>query len=322
MSGISSLLANWSFENLMWFKNLQLYRLPAPWKMTAESLGEALATRRFAPCGALEAVSSGFAPPLPAVAPDEWVRNIGGQWLLCLETETRLLPTQVIRQETRARAEKIAVEQGFPPGRRAMKDLQDQVRDELLPRAFTSRRQMMVWVDPQAGWLGMDAPGTPRAEAALEALRDALPDLPLRLVATAISPAAAMTEWLASGEAPAGFSIDRECELKAANEERPSVRYVRHPLQDETLPEIRAHLAAGKLPTRLALTFDDRVSLVLTEKGEIRRLTFLDVLKESLDGMDNTCEIFDAEFALMTGELSRLIPALLDNLGGEKSAAA
>lgn len=35
----------------MYFRNLQTYRLPAPWNITAEQLAEQLARRSFQPCG-------------------------------------------------------------------------------------------------------------------------------------------------------------------------------------------------------------------------------------------------------------------------------
>jgi recombination associated protein RdgC len=106
-----------------------------------------------------------------------------------------------------------------------------------------------------------------------------------------------------------------DCELKSVTEEKAAVRYVRHSLDGE---EIKAHLTEGKLPTKLALTFDDRVSFLLTEKGEIKRLQFLDVVKEEADGSGESAqELFDAHFALMTGELKRLIPAVVTALGGE-----
>jgi len=73
------------------------------------------------------------------------------------------------------------------------------------------------------------------------------------------------------------------------------------------------------MPTRLALTFDDRVSFVLTEKMEIKRLDFLDVVKEKVDasGAEDARALFDAGFALMTGEIALLLPALVEALGGE-----
>lgn len=41
-------------------KNAQVYRLPAPWDMTAEQLGEALLKRVFQPCGAQDTEHAGF----------------------------------------------------------------------------------------------------------------------------------------------------------------------------------------------------------------------------------------------------------------------
>jgi recombination associated protein RdgC len=303
----------------MWFKNLQLYRLPAPWDLAFSDLAEQLGRGVFRPCGSLEASSRGWTPPR-ATATD-LVHVAGEQCLATLMTESRLLPATVIQQETLLRAEKIAAEQGYPPGRKTLRDLKERVRDELLPRAFTCRRKTSVWIDRERGWLGVDAASLVKAEETLEHLRHCLDDLPLTLMQTRVSPTSAMADWLVSGDAPAGFTIDRDCELKAADEERAVVRYVRHPLGDEAADEIRAHIAAGKLPTRLALTWNDRVAFVLTEKGELKRLEFLDVLKEEAEqASDNADEIFDAEFALMSGEFARFLPDLVNALGGISSA--
>ena len=94
------------------------------------------------------------------------------------------------------------------------------------------------------------------------------------------------------------------------------MRYVRHALDGQ---DIQDHLAAGKLPTRLAMTFDDRVSFILTEKMEIKRVAFLDVIKEEAEKQADAADMqMEADFALMSGELSRLIPALIEVLGGEQ----
>lgn len=295
----------------MWFRNLQLYRLPVPWSLTLADLEEQLARGNFHPCGSQDHQSRGWVPPRNGTL----VHSIGGQWLLSLMVEQRLLPSSVVNQEVMERAEKMAVEQGYPPGRKALRELKDRVTEELLPRAFLKRSKTPVWIDPKNGWLGVDSSSQVKAEEALEHLRKTLDDLPLTLIRTQRSPVSAMADWLAGGEAPAGFTLDRDCELKSVDEEKASVRYVRHSLEGD---EIKAHLVAGKLPTRLALTWDDRISFILTEKGEIKRLAFLDVLKESVEqGTENADETFDAEFAMMAGEFNRLIPALLEALGGE-----
>jgi recombination associated protein RdgC len=127
-----------------------------------------------------------------------------------------------------------------------------------------------------------------------------------------MSPQAAMSSWLLEQEPPACLTVDRECELKAADESKAVVRYVRHALDTE---EVKQHIAAGKLPTRLALTWDSRVSFVLTEALQLKKLTFLDSVFEGTSSEKD--EGFDADVAIATGELRKLLPDLLEALGGE-----
>jgi len=299
----------------MWFKNLQIYRLPVPWAMIKAVLEDQLARAPFVKCPSNQPSSRGWASPRND---GELVFAIGQQWLIALEIEERQLTSAVINQELRERANAIEKQQGYAPGRKQLKELRERVTEELLPRAFTRRSRIHAWIDPINGWFIVDAASPAKAEAVIEHLRHCLDELPLTMLHTQISPQAAMADWLAGGDAPAGFTIDRDCELKAVGEEKAAVKFSRHPLQDEWAAEIRSHLAAGKLPTKLALTWNDRISVVLTEKLEIRRLTFLDLLKEEAEkSAEHADEQFDADFALMTGELARFIPALVETLGGE-----
>lgn len=300
----------------MWFRNLQLYRLPAPWSVTLESLDQQLQRGSFQRCPSHEPQTRGWVAPRGDGA---LVYAQERQWLVSLCVEQRLLPAAVVNDTVRERAAALAEQNGYPPGRKQLRELRDAVTAELLPRAFTRRRTTGVWLDPIHGWVGIDAASPAKAEEVLEHLRWSLDDFPLLPVQTERSPLAAMSDWLAAGEAPAAFSIDRDCELKSMSEEKAAVRYVRHPLEGD---EIKAHIAAGKLPTKLALTWRDRISFVLTDKLEIKRLTFLDLIKEEAEkNAEHADERFDADFALMTGELTRLIPDLIAALGGEMPIA-
>lgn len=296
----------------MWFRNLQLYRLPTPWNIDLAKLEEQLQRTPFNRCASHEAISRGWVSPRGDGA---LVYAQNRHWLLALAVEQRLLPASVINQEVKERAAAQEAQQGYAPGRKQLRELRERVTEELMPRAFTRRRTTQVWIDPQAGWFCIDAASPAKAEEVIEHLRLTLDEFPLTLLHTQLSPTSAMADWLAGGDAPAGFTIDRDCELKAVGEEKSAVRYVRHALEGD---EVRAHLANGKLPTRLALTWDDRISFVLTEKMEVKRLAFLDLLKEEAEkNAEHANEQFDADFALMTGELSRFLPQLVDALGGE-----
>jgi recombination associated protein RdgC len=305
----------------MWFKNLQIYRLPMPWNIDHAKLEEQLARGPFVKCPSHQPMSRGWVAPRKDGG---LVYSLAGQWLIALTVEQRLLPTSVVNDEAAERAEALEAEQGYAPGRKQMKELKERIVEELMPRAFTRRRTTYVWIDPKNGWFCVDAASPAKAEEVIEHLRHCLDEFPLSMLHTQVSPQSSMADWLAGGEAPSGFTIDRDCEVKACGEEKAAVRYVRHPLDgDEISEEIKSHLASGKLPTKLALTWDDRISFVLTERMEIKRLAFLDLLKEESEkSAENADEQFDADFALMTGELSRFIPQLVEALGGEVKDAA
>jgi recombination associated protein RdgC len=240
---------------------------------------------------------------------------VNRQWLLALGVEQKLLPTTVIRQTAQERAAAIEAEQGRKVGRKEMRDIFERVSEELMPKAFTQRRTTWAWLDPLHGWLAVDAGSDARADEFMETLLSTLDDISPRPLQTQVSPIAAMTGWLAGGEAPAGFTLDSDLELRAASEAQAAIRYVHHDIGG---PEVAAHIAAGKIATKLGMTWNDRVSFVLTDKLHIKRLAFLDILKEEAEKAGDTPEeLFDADFALMSGELVQMFGDLLVALGGE-----
>lgn len=301
----------------MWFKNLLVYCIPAGWAVDPVALEEKLARHPLQRCGGLDRETRGWVAP---GGDERLVRVLNRQILIAFGTEQKLLPAAVVNQAAKERAAATAEQQGYRVGGKQMREIKERVTDELLPRAFVRRYTTWVWLDPVNGWLVIDAASQTKAEALLEKLHESLEDLPARLLKTERSPSSAMTEWLVGGEAPSGFTIDRDLELKASDEEMSTVRYVRHALEGE---EIRQHIAAGKMVTRLAMTWNDKISFVLTEQGQIKRLAFLDILKEEAESQAETAEeLFDVDFALMTGELAHLLSDLVDALGGEVAEKA
>lgn len=71
----------------------------------------------------------------------------------------------------------------------------------------------------------IEAASSAKAEKLLERLSKTLGDLPVKPLHNKLSPVAAMTGWLAGENAPAGFTIDRELELRATGESKATVCY-------------------------------------------------------------------------------------------------
>lgn len=292
-----------------------VYRIGPDWSADLMEVEERLAAGRFLPCGATQPQSSGWVEPR-GVAHGALAESVGGQWLLKLMVEQRLLPGPVVRRRTEELVQQIEQTTGRKPGRKQVKEIREQAVLELLPMAFTKQAAVPVWIDPQARLLLVDAASSARAEEAVSALVKALDGFAVSQLQTATAPATAMAEWLSSGEPPAGFTVDRECELKSACEMKSVVRYARHPLDTE---EVRQHIALGKLPTRLALTWEGRVSFALTDTLQLKKLAFLDGVFEGVQRGEGE-ESFDADMAIATGELGRLLPDLIEALGGEQAA--
>ena len=297
----------------MWFRNLQIFRLTPDWAYSTDALGAALQRGIFQGGSAADRIALGWVPPRGEEG--DLVFSVERQQLIALGIEQKLLPMSVVRQYAKAKLDQIAAAQGYKPGRKQTREVTDQVEAELLPRAFVKRGLTYVWIDPVNRWLLVDASSSTRADEVMAQLKLSLGELPLTLVKTQLAPATAMTQWLAAGHAPGSFSIDRDCELQAAAEERPAVRYVRHNLDSD---EVRNHIAGGKTATRLALTWNDRVSFVLNEQLQVKKLAFLDILKEDAERQgENADDLFAANFTLMCGELAQLLAHLLEALGVE-----
>ena len=296
----------------MYFKNLQPYRLSPEWPITLDALREQLATKPFKPCGSQDHESRGWVPPFDG---GELAHAVGADLLVCMQVEQRILPTAVVQKEADKRAALIEQEQGFKLGRKAMKELREQITQELLPRAFTRIRKTFAWMNVGAGWLVVDAASEKKAEDVLELLRHSIDTFPLALLRTEQSPASAMAGWL-SGGAPDGFTLDQDFALQSISEDKARATFKGHDIEATHITEL---LAAGNLPTKLAMTFDDRISFVLTERGALKRIDFLDVIRDQAkaDEHEDAQSIFDAEFALMTGELLRLLQAVVAAMGGE-----
>ena len=298
----------------MFFKNLVFHRLPAGWSLSAADLEAQLAGRTLRPCGPFDMSSRGW---VAVTTGGRLLHTVNRHHMIALGTDEKLLPGSIVRQVAEERAELQAQEQGFPVGRKQMRDLRARVADELRARALTRRRVTRAWIDPAAGWFAVDAASLPRAEIVVETLSDTLGSFAPLAIDTVRSPQAAMASWLLRGEAPPRFSIDDDLELQTADKTKTIIRYTRHPLDGK---EIRAHLAAGKYPTRLGLTWNDRVSFILTAKMQVKRLEFLEMNKDDTaeDEVD-PAERFDIDFAVMAGELVSLLTDLTAALGEEEA---
>lgn len=293
------------------FKNLILYKITDHRIDTTNPMAM-LAAFAFEPCALSQEKSIGWVPPR-GHDHGPLMEVVVNHCILKAKIETKDVPSSVIDRKFAEKAKAIEAATGRKPGKKESREIKDDIRLELLPMAFTKESAVLVWIDLVNMTLAIDAASQARADEVVTLLVKSMDGLALGLVNTTVAPAFAMSSWLHSDEPPAGFSVDRECELKAQDESKAVVKYGKHPLD---IDEVKAHIAAGKVATKLAMTWDARVSFVLTEGLQIKKIEFLDVVFESNTASQHA-DSFDADVAIATGELRKLIPDLIAALGGE-----
>lgn len=294
------------------FKNLILYRIAATWVPDAAAVAEALSKAPFTECTPTQTSAAGWVPPR-GIENGALLESVGGQWLLKLCTERKAVPTAIVQRRADEMAAQIEQQTGRKPGKKQRKELKEDALHELLPQAFPKRTTVPIWIDPARRLLAVDATSLARADEVVTGLVRSLDGLALTLLASAEAPTSVMSAWLAGQEPPEYLTVDRECELRSTDEMKAAVRYTRYTLE---IDEVREHIRAGKVAERLALTWAGRVSFVLGSNLQLRKLKFLDVVFEGRGRTDNE-DAFDADAAIATGELARLVPDLLHALGGE-----
>jgi len=222
----------------------------------------------------------------------------------------------VIKQELQGKIEKLENEQSRKLRKTEKDALKDEVLFSLMPRAFSRFSQTFIWLDTARSLVIVDAASAKKAEDALALLRKSLGSLPVVPLTLETPIELTLTQWVRGGEPPAGFVVQDEAELKALLEDGGTIRCKK---QDLASDEIAAHIEAGKVVTKLALDWQEKIQFILADDATIKRLKFADTLREQNDDIDREdyAQRFDADFMLMTGELAGLIEQLVTALGGE-----
>lgn len=300
---------------MLWFKNILVYRLNKEIALSMDELEQQLASLAFTPCSSQDMTKTGWVSPMGDRG-EALIHVAGKQVMICARKEDKILPATVIKNALQDKVEKLEGEQGRKLKKTEKATLKDEVVHTLLPRAFSKFSQTFIWLDLEKQLVIVDSGSAKRAEDNLALLRKTLGSLPVVPLSFNESVELKMTEWVRSGELPAGFTLMDEAELKAVLDEGGVIRCKKQELVSE---EIATHIEAGKFVTKLSVDWEDRLQFMLCDDGSIKRIKFSETLREQNDDIDKAdfAQRFDADFVLMTGELSALIERVTEVLGGE-----
>jgi len=278
-----------------------------------EQLNGKLESQAFHDCPRLQPFSFGWVSPLGRQG-QQLVHAANGHMLICARREEKILPAGVIRDMVQDKVAMLEEERLRKVSRREKNMIRDELLQELMPRALSRSTHTFAYIAPQDGWIVIDVSSQSRAEELLALLRKSLGTLEVVPLAVNQAPAAIMTRWLTERRLPQGFELGGECVLRDSEEVSGIVRCRNLDLLSD---EIGAHLEAGKQVVRLALAWAGGLSILLDDDMSVKRLRFTDVMQEqATDVADDEAARFDNDFAIMTLELARFIPLLVEQFGG------
>jgi recombination associated protein RdgC len=288
-------------------KNATIYKIT---QLSFDVLEKALEQAQFAPTGPTQAKAIGWVPPR-GEEHGALVESNSGALVFQLKVETRKVPAATLADELAKVVQNIEQNTGRKPGKKEKRDLKEELILSLLPKAFPVQKTVMCIADDNRLILGTTSGSL--ADDVLTAMVKLIDGFVAESLNTVTSPSTAMAMWLAEQEPPEGFSIGRACELRACDESSAKVRYTNHPLLTD---EVLAHIAQGKLPTSLALEFDDRVEFVLTDSMQLKKIVFGDEVLERVRENGVNPGDFDGSMAIAIGEFRPLLAELVASLGG------
>jgi recombination associated protein RdgC len=302
-------------DYIMWFRNLQLYRLGRPFDMTPEELEARLQANAFQGCKRMDMLATGWAPPLGRHG-QQLVHAANGYIMICARKEEKIIPAGVVRQLLEDKIIEVEAAEGREIYRREKLRMKEEIIVDLLPRALTRISNQFAYIDVRQNIIVIDSASPAKAEALISQLRTSLGRLPATPVKSKQSLSGLMTRWLGGEPLPGGFVLGGECELRHP---QPDGGVVSCKHQDLGASEVRNHVKQGKVAVKLALLWKERLSCVLHDDLSIKRLRFEDIVREaeSETEADDAVSRFDLDFSIMVLELAAFLPSLMTALGGE-----
>lgn len=296
----------------MLFKNAYVFRLTQPFELDFESFNQKLAANTFVPCSGIRPSSFGWISPLSDIPDAPLVHVVAGCCLLCARREDKVIPPSALNEAIAERVQKLETLEGRKLRAKERLSLKDSALAELLPRALPRSKQILGYISLQDDLLVIGTSAAAEAEMFINCLRDTLDTFPVSTPQVKAKPADAFTYWLTHRKLPDHFSLGDQCDLMDP-EDTSTVTCRR---QDLATSEIRAHIEAGKICTRLGLRWHGDVKFSIDRDLALKQIRVETSDDETEDDGDPIARL-DAAFSNMTLEFARLLPALFEALGGE-----
>lgn len=261
----------------MSFKNLRIYSVALDENLkhifgSETQLEAAIANERLKPISHNELSTCGFVP-LFGRNTEAYSYTYEGNHFFRFVEENKLMPPKILSQAVLDSIDAREEELGRKLTKAEKDTIKLAVRDQMLAKAFITRRELYIWVNSRHGYVGVSVSSANRAENAITIMRKAMGgSFPAKLLAPRCVVEDRLTNFL-KGQLPEGFEIGYDCVLKSNDDTGATVRASKEDLACE---EIANHIKAGKLVTELQLKLHESVQFVLNSELVVKRFSIDD----------------------------------------------
>ncbi len=292
----------------MWFKQVKIFTIHGDFPYTAETLSERLESLAYSPCLPSLPATQGWATPADTEdAP--YIHAINPYWLLCLQTEEKILPATVIRGEVKKRIKDIEAARDAKITRREKTELTEETTQTLLPKAFSKISRTYAYIDRTNNWLVIDSSSASKIKQFIDFLQRSAPELSVKAIETKkIAPI--LTHWLVKQDYPTSFAINQACLLGDPNNEK---RMLRCQQQNLFAPSFQNLLKDGFMANQLSITWHDNLDFMLNHEFSLTGLRYQDEIKSQADEavLETATHRLDADLLVMAGTISAMLKELI-----------
>lgn len=291
----------------MWFKQVQIFQLTDPISYAPEKIAQLLEPLAFTSCLPSMPSSIGWTAPLD-VDGAPLVHALNGYMMICMQTEDKILPATVIRQELDEKVKQIQVRDDRKVYSKEKMTLKDEITMTLLPRAFTKLNRLYAYIDTKNNWLILGTTNAKKTEDFISLFKKTVSENIRYCEVNKVSPI--MTHWLKNQSYPKEFSVEKSCVLQDPQQQN---RIVRCQQQDLFAVGVQAILKDGCEVKQLGMCWQDRVNFVLAEDFTLRSIQYQEDVLQAAKEIDSETEQqqFDADFFIMTETLGAVVADLL-----------
>lgn len=297
----------------MYFKNIIPFKVSLNDELPSD-LTSFLKPMLFKDCTPRQEHSAGWVSPFGDDGP-VLAHSTTNAIHICFKTEEKDLPASVVNEEVKKRINAwVKKNVGVKPSREFKSSLKDQVRTELLPKAFSKYNRINAYIDRQQEVLFVDTTTRKKAEKLVLTLSQCLQkkiDINPVLIYTENPVQEELTRWVKDDTSPDNFEIGDKCQI--SKEDNGIIRYANYCLSDKNLVD---YLKSGLTVIELEMLWEEHLRFRVTEDFVIKSIVSVEKQKPKSSGSKTLYELIDEDLADSSEQLTACFQSLLSCFGG------